>query len=164
MSERIEGGCRCGAVRFEATGAPIDVAWCHCESCRKHSGAPVSVFVAIPHDAYKVTKGEITKFNSSPGRWRGFCARSGRRTQGADRLRPDCGLSPRPLWGRTVLRHHCPGGLLRQGSDGGRCPPPDAPRTGLWRAPAWRPGWRPANTPSKQSIAVTPVLLSRVAN
>jgi hypothetical protein len=77
MSERIEGGCLCGAVRFEATGAPIDVAWCHCESCRKHSGAPVSVFVAIPHDAYKVTKGEITKFNSSPGRWRGFCARCG---------------------------------------------------------------------------------------
>lgn len=59
-----------------------------------------------------------------------------RRTQGADRLRPGCGLSPRPLWGRTVLRHHCPGGLLRQGSDGGRCPPPDALRTGLWRAPA----------------------------
>jgi hypothetical protein len=35
------------------------------------------VFVAFRRDAYAVTKGEITKFNSSPGRWRGFCARCG---------------------------------------------------------------------------------------
>ena len=77
MSDRIEGGCLCGAVRFVATGEPINVSWCHCQSCRKHSGAHVSVFVAIRRDAYEVTKGEITKFNSSPGRWRGFCARCG---------------------------------------------------------------------------------------
>src|SRR6516225_6653489 len=51
--------------------------WCHCESCRKHSGAPVSVFVAFKRDAYVVTEGQITKFSSSPGRWRGFCARCG---------------------------------------------------------------------------------------
>jgi hypothetical protein len=77
MSDQIEGGCLCGAVRFVATGEPLNVAWCHCQSCRKHSGAPVSVFVAFRRDAYQVTKGEITKFNSSPGRWRGFCARCG---------------------------------------------------------------------------------------
>ena len=68
----------CGAVRFVATGQPKVVAWCHCESCRKHSGAPVSVFVAFERTAYTVTKGEITKFESTPGRTeRGFCARCG---------------------------------------------------------------------------------------
>jgi hypothetical protein len=77
MSEQFEGGCLCGAVRFVATGQPESVAWCHCQSCRKHSGAPVSVFVAFDRTAYTVTKGEITKFNSSPGRWRGFCGRCG---------------------------------------------------------------------------------------
>jgi hypothetical protein len=77
MSDQIEGGCLCGAVRFVATGEPKWVAWCHCQSCRKHSGAPVSVFAAIRRDAYVVTKGEITKFNSSPGMWRGFCAKCG---------------------------------------------------------------------------------------
>jgi len=77
MSEQFEGSCLCGAVRFVATGQPESVAWCHCESCRKHSGAPVSVFVAFKRDAYVVTQGQITKFNSSPGRWRGFCARCG---------------------------------------------------------------------------------------
>src|ERR1700680_1429985 len=41
------------------------------------SGAPVSVFAAFRREAYVVTKGEITRFNSSPGRWRGFCAKCG---------------------------------------------------------------------------------------
>lgn len=77
MSNRIKGGCLCGAVRFVATGEVKGVAWCHCESCRKHSGAPVSVFVAFERDAYTVTEGAIAKFNSSPGRWRGFCSRCG---------------------------------------------------------------------------------------
>ena len=77
MSDQFEGSCLCGAVRFVATGQPESVVWCHCESCRKHSGAPVSVFVAFKQDAYVVTEGQITKFNSSPGRWRGFCARCG---------------------------------------------------------------------------------------
>jgi hypothetical protein len=77
MSEIHEGGCLCRAVRFRAEGAPKWVLWCHCQSCRKHSGAPASVFVAFEHSAYKVSKGEITKFNSSPGVQRGFCARCG---------------------------------------------------------------------------------------
>src|SRR5271167_71459 len=37
----------------------------------------VAVFVGLRHDDYEVTKGRITKFNSSPGRLRGFCARCG---------------------------------------------------------------------------------------
>ena len=77
MSDQLEGSCLCGAVRFLATGQPESVVWCHCESCRKHTGAPVSVFVAFKRDAYVVTEGQITKFNSSPGRWRGFCASCG---------------------------------------------------------------------------------------
>lgn len=77
MSDHIEGGCLCGAVRFAVTGTPISVAWCHCQSCRKHSGAPVSVFLAVGRADYEITRGEITRFNSSPGRWRGFCARCG---------------------------------------------------------------------------------------
>ena len=69
-TDQFEGGCLCGAIRFIATGQPKEVYWCHCQSCRRHSGAPVSVFVAFEHAAYTVTKGEITKFDSSPGRTR----------------------------------------------------------------------------------------------
>ena len=77
-TEQFEGGCLCGAVRFVATGLPKGVYWCHCQSCRRHTGAPASVFVAFERAAYTVTKGEITKFDSTPGRTRrGFCARCG---------------------------------------------------------------------------------------
>jgi hypothetical protein len=77
MSETFDGGCLCGAVRFRAVGAPKWVLWCHCQSCRKHSGAPVSVFVSFTHEAVTIVKGEIAKFNSSPGVQRGFCAHCG---------------------------------------------------------------------------------------
>ncbi len=43
MTEGYLGRCLCGAVEFEAQGAPKWVCWCHCESCRRHSGAPASV-------------------------------------------------------------------------------------------------------------------------
>jgi hypothetical protein len=77
-SEQFEGGCLCGAVRFAASGAPKGVYWCHCQSCRRHTGAPVSVFVAFDRDAYMVTKGEITKYDSTPGQTRrGFCVKCG---------------------------------------------------------------------------------------
>jgi hypothetical protein len=77
-TKQFEGGCLCGAVRFIANGEPVGVYWCHCQSCRRHTGAPVSVFVAFEPRAYTVTKGEIAKFDSSPGRTRrGFCARCG---------------------------------------------------------------------------------------
>src|SRR5690349_10453235 len=77
MEPHLEGSVSIRAVRFVAAGDPVSVVWCHCQSCRRHSGAPVSVLVAFRHDAYQVIKREITKFNSSPGRLRGFCARCG---------------------------------------------------------------------------------------
>jgi hypothetical protein len=72
-----DGGCLCGQVRFRAAGAPAWVGWCHCASCRRHTGAPVSVFAAFEGACVEVTAGEITRFESSPGVKRGFCARCG---------------------------------------------------------------------------------------
>ena len=78
MSEQTYAGrCLCGAVQFVARGAPKWTLWCHCESCRRHSGAPASVFVAFMDDRVTVTQGSITRFTSSPGVVRGFCARCG---------------------------------------------------------------------------------------
>src|SRR5437588_5951531 len=78
-TEQFEGGCLCGAVRFIATGQPKGVAWCHCQSCRKHTGAPVSVFVAFDRTAYTVTKGEITSSIRRPVGGGDFAPGAGRR-------------------------------------------------------------------------------------
>ncbi|NJO32305.1 MAG: GFA family protein [Rhodospirillales bacterium] len=67
----------CAVTRFRADGKPKWVLWCHCESCRGHSGAPASVFISFPNDAVTVTHGAIAKYASSPGVERGFCGRCG---------------------------------------------------------------------------------------
>ena len=88
MSNAYEGRCLCGAVRFRAAGRPNWVLWCHCESCRRHTGAPASVFVAFDDSAVTVTRGAIAKFESSPGVERGFCARCGSTLTCANVRRP----------------------------------------------------------------------------
>lgn len=78
MTEQVyQGRCMCGAIQFKAEGPPKWVLWCHCESCRRHSGAPASVFVSFSDKMVTVTEGEITKYASSPGVERGFCAQCG---------------------------------------------------------------------------------------
>src|SRR5262249_38425985 len=77
-TEQFEGGCLCGAVRFIATGQPKGGYWCHCQTCRKHSGAPASVFVVFERAPYTVGRGDMIKYGSTRGRpRRGFCARCG---------------------------------------------------------------------------------------
>ncbi len=71
------GGCRCGAVRFVATGPPNKVSYCHCPSCRKASGAPVSVAVMYEAHQVRFTRGAPRTYESSPGVQRGFCERCG---------------------------------------------------------------------------------------
>jgi hypothetical protein len=77
MNDVFDGRCLCGDVRFQARGKPKWVLWCHCNSCRRHSGAPASVFVSFADDAVTVTHGVIAKYTSSPGVERGFCSRCG---------------------------------------------------------------------------------------
>lgn len=71
------GGCLCGAVRFRLTGPPFEVGYCYCASCRKHTGAPVSVFLDCKRDVVEFTQGAPTLYESSPGVRRGFCSRCG---------------------------------------------------------------------------------------
>ena len=54
----ITGGCLCGSVRYEARGAPLTVAYCHCLSCRRHTGAPLVVWVAFESDRVHHPNGE----------------------------------------------------------------------------------------------------------
>lgn len=78
MSARVyAGGCLCGAVRYELSGAVSNPCFCHCTSCRRASGAPMVPWATFPRAGVRVTRGALTEFRSSPGVWRGFCAACG---------------------------------------------------------------------------------------
>ena len=72
-----EGGCHCGAVRYEVAGEPQHVALCHCSDCRKSAGAPMVAWAAFAEDEFKLVQGELTTFNSSGTALRGFCPKCG---------------------------------------------------------------------------------------
>src|SRR5437588_12233865 len=79
MSEQttIEGGCFCGAVRYRAIGSPIVASYCHCPTCRKTSGAPVTAWVIFPKSDFSFVKGEPVRLRSSSDVTRTFCGACG---------------------------------------------------------------------------------------
>jgi len=68
--------CLCGQLRIEARGGPRWVAYCHCASCRRHIGSPVTCFVNFKLENVSFT-GERALYRSSPGVTRRHCARCG---------------------------------------------------------------------------------------
>ena len=70
------GHCLCGQLRFVAEGDPKWVVYCHCESCRRHTGSPVACFVNYPLARVQFT-GTRTIYDSSPGVKRSHCATCG---------------------------------------------------------------------------------------
>src|ERR1041385_3599587 len=60
MTDTYKGTCFCGAVEITATGAPVHMGYCHCNSCRTWGGAPMNAFTLWKPDAVKVTKGAET--------------------------------------------------------------------------------------------------------
>ncbi len=77
MTQIHDGGCLCGAVRFRVTGPAKWTAYCHCHSCRKHTGAPVSAYAGFERGQVAFTEGALARYTSSAGGSRGFCATCG---------------------------------------------------------------------------------------
>ena len=73
MTKLRTGGCRCAAVRVEATGPPKFVGNCHCRACRHASGAAFSTFVGYLDEQVRWIGAERTRYESSPGVFRSFC-------------------------------------------------------------------------------------------
>jgi len=63
--DMADGGCLCGALRFTAEGAPKWTSYCHCASCRRHTGAPVSAYAGFEREKVRFTQGALARFSSS---------------------------------------------------------------------------------------------------
>jgi hypothetical protein len=72
----IEGGCLCGRIRYRAEAAPIRVSHCHCDMCRRATGA-VAATLACFERAVVSWQGQPARYESSDIAYREFC--------------PDCG-------------------------------------------------------------------------
>lgn len=59
---RLEGGCRCGQIRYTITSEPKFSFACHCIDCQQLSASAFSLGFAVDADAFAVTTGE-------PSRW-----------------------------------------------------------------------------------------------
>jgi hypothetical protein len=79
MTSTHKGGCFCGAVEIEVTGTPKEMGYCHCNSCRCYTGAPLVAFALFKAENVRVTKGAdmIGRFQKSEMSERQFCTRCG---------------------------------------------------------------------------------------
>ncbi|MEP7209798.1 MAG: GFA family protein [Alphaproteobacteria bacterium] len=74
-----KGGCFCGAVQIEVTGAPVGMGYCHCQSCRSWSAAPVNAFTLWKPDVVRIASGagSVATYKGSPMSERKYCIRCG---------------------------------------------------------------------------------------
>lgn len=72
-----QGGCFCGAIRYEAKGTPFHETNCHCSICRRTSGAPFVAWFSVPKASFRLLAGEPTRFRSSARGTRSFCPSCG---------------------------------------------------------------------------------------
>ena len=75
----LEGGCLCGAVRYQILGEPRSMTHCHCGMCRKAHGAAFATFVETSRSGFRIVSGEdsIVRYESSQGSKRPFCRHCG---------------------------------------------------------------------------------------
>jgi len=80
-----QGGCACGAIRFQVTAPLLSVGACHCTDCQKGSGGGPNYVAVATAESFEVTQGSAKSFStvgdSGAPATRFFCA--------------DCGT---PLW------------------------------------------------------------------
>ena len=54
---KIDGGCHCGAITYEAEADPEKVVICHCTDCQTMSGSAFRVVVPVAEADFKLLSG-----------------------------------------------------------------------------------------------------------
>jgi hypothetical protein len=71
------GHCLCGRVRYRARGQPKFRCYCHCESCRRATGAPVTAYAGYLLENFRFEGEPPSRYASSPHVTRTFCGHCG---------------------------------------------------------------------------------------
>ena len=79
---RIQGGCHCGKVSYEAEADPEKAGICHCTDCQTLSGSPYVAYIQVPRQGFQV-RGEpkiyVKTADSGNRRAQAFCPECGSR-------------------------------------------------------------------------------------
>ena len=78
---KIDGGCHCGAIAYEADIDPEMVSICHCTDCQTLSGTAFRVVIFAPEEKFHLTRGKPKAYvkiaESGNRRVQAFCAECG---------------------------------------------------------------------------------------
>jgi hypothetical protein len=64
-------------VRYEASGEVSNLCFCHCTNCQRAAGAPMVPWGSFAIEHFRIARGQLTEYRSSPQVRRGFCAHCG---------------------------------------------------------------------------------------
>jgi len=74
----LEGGCHCGAVRYELRAPALSVQHCHCERCRKICGTFFGTGAVMKRSDVAIQgEGNLATYRSSPSFAGKFCRTCG---------------------------------------------------------------------------------------
>ncbi len=75
----LTGSCLCGQVRYAIDGKIGPAGYCHCAQCRKANGSAFAANAPVRTKYFRLLSGEETvrEYESSPGKFRAFCAHCG---------------------------------------------------------------------------------------
>lgn len=68
-----EGGCLCGAIRYQLLCEAHAKHICHCSLCQKYTGSDKALFVEVKRQNFHIIQGEMSIYKSSSIAERGFC-------------------------------------------------------------------------------------------
>ena len=72
-----KGHCRCGSVSMQVNADPNFSVYCHCDDCRRASGAPVLASVGFPKESVEWKSDETLARHVSGTATRLFCNKCG---------------------------------------------------------------------------------------
>ena len=117
---RIEGGCHCGRITFEATVEPGTIGLCHCSDCQTLTGSAFRATIAAPADSFVLKSGVpkiyVKTADSGVRRVHAFC--------------PDCGTPIYAAAPTTPATYSLRVGTIKQRQELGR------PRRQIWHRSA----------------------------
>lgn len=109
-----EGGCACGAVRYEVRGDPEICQICHCRFCQRRTGSAFGTVAYFDDRNVSIMRGELRECehrSDETGRWlrMQFCPQCGTTVTHSVQIRPGLraiavGTLDDPEWPR-IQRH-----------------------------------------------------------